>query len=89
MRVGGAIDEFLTAIVPERRKRREEAEQVLALLQLAGCRAVIRAGAVRVEPAVDVPKDLAAWLVDPLNREAIEDLMDERQEAGMRDNRAA
>jgi hypothetical protein len=89
MRVGGAIDEMLTVVLPARLKRQQEAEGILILILAAGCRAEVRAGAIRVEPVEDVPADVVGWLADPAKREALEELLDERQATDRSDHRAA
>ncbi len=78
--LGEAIDSVLS-LLPARVERRRWAVRALAAIRRLGIRPVVAEGALRV-PMELLPAPLRQWLDDPVNREAVEDLLDE--EGGLR-----
>lgn len=77
MLVGGAIDSVLS-LVPVRVERRRWAMRALVVIRAKGIEPIIEAGALRV-PMEKLPRPLVEWLADPVNRAAVEELLDEEQ----------
>lgn len=75
--IGEAIDSVLS-LLPGRIERRRWAVRALTVLRERNLEPEVTAGALRV-PMEELPQALQQWLVQPENREVVEDLLDEAE----------
>lgn len=75
--VAGAMNAVFDEI-DQRRSRRRWAQRALVVIRERGFDPVILHGALRV-PDVFLPDALRVWLADPINRQAVEWLLDEEE----------
>lgn len=80
--LGEAIDSALS-LVPGRVERRRWAVRALVVIRSKGITPAVVDGRLRV-PMEDLPETLRTWLAEPVNRQAVEDLLDEERREPLR-----